>query len=91
MPVDLAVANAIPENCFRVGLIDAQLSRDSDCLPIWPAHCLAPHPDCFAIWPIPAKQREKLKTTHPTRPLIPFTAALSGNTVCASTVSARPR
>jgi hypothetical protein len=41
----LPVANAIPENRFRVGLIDAQPSRDSDRLPIWPTHCHAPHPE----------------------------------------------
>ena len=43
--VDLPVTNTIPENGFRVCLIDAQRSRDSDRLPIWPTHCPAPHPE----------------------------------------------
>ncbi len=43
--VDLAVANTIPENFFRVCLIDAQPSRYTDHLSIWAAHCLAPHPE----------------------------------------------
>jgi hypothetical protein len=45
MSIDLSVANAIPESGFRVCLIDAQPSRDSDHLSIWAAHCLAPHPE----------------------------------------------
>jgi hypothetical protein len=45
MPVDLSATNAIPENCFRVRLIDAQPSRYSGHLPIWPTHWLAPHPE----------------------------------------------
>jgi hypothetical protein len=45
MPVDLPVANTIPENCFRVCLIDSQLPRDSDHLTIWTTHCHAPHPE----------------------------------------------
>jgi hypothetical protein len=44
MSVDLPVADAIPKNGFGVCLADAQPSRDSDHLPIWAAHCLAPHP-----------------------------------------------
>jgi hypothetical protein len=34
MPIDLPVANSIPEHGFRVCLIDAQPSRDSDYLAI---------------------------------------------------------
>jgi hypothetical protein len=64
IPIDLPVTNAIPKNRLRVGLIDAQLSRDSGRLPIWPAHCLAPHPDCFAIRPLPAKSGERLSLPH---------------------------
>src|SRR5258708_39819604 len=41
MSVDLPVANPIPESCFRIRLIDAQPSRDSDHLPIGSAHCPA--------------------------------------------------
>jgi hypothetical protein len=65
---DLAVTNTIPKNCFRVRLIDAQLSRDSNGLPIWPTHCLAPHPDCFAIRPLPGKSGERFKTLTPPAP-----------------------
>src|SRR5258708_12096031 len=61
MSVDLPVANPIPESCFRIRLIDAQPSRDSDHLPIWSAPCPAPHPDCSAIRPLPAKSGERLK------------------------------
>jgi len=45
MPVNLAIADAIPEDSFRVSLIHAQSSRDSDRLAIWATHCLAPHPE----------------------------------------------
>jgi hypothetical protein len=97
MPIDLTAANAIPQDCLRIRLIDAQLPRDSDHLPILSAHCLA----LTRIAPddashrrgnptSPAKGGERLKN-HPTSPFIAFTGALSGNTVCASTVSAMPR
>jgi hypothetical protein len=45
MPADLAAANAIPQNRFRVRLIDAQPSRDSGHFAIWATHCVAPHPE----------------------------------------------
>ena len=45
MPIDLSATNTIPEDCFRVRLIDAQPSRDSDHLAIWATHCHAPHPE----------------------------------------------
>ena len=45
MSINLPVANTIPENGFRVCLIDAQSSRDSDHFAIWATHCLAPHPE----------------------------------------------
>ena len=61
MSVDLSVTDTIPKNCLRVCLNDAQPSRDSDGLPIWSAHCLAPHPDRFAIRPLPAKSGERLR------------------------------
>ena len=44
MSTNLPVANTIPENGFRICLIDAQSSRDSDHFAIWATHCLAPHP-----------------------------------------------
>jgi hypothetical protein len=94
MPFDLPVANAIPENSFRIRLIGAQLSRDSDHLPIWSTHCHAPHPETplRAVSDLsPQKGGERLKRSHPTNPFIAFTGALSGNTVSASTRSARPR
>jgi len=40
MPIDLPAADAIPESFFRVCLIDAQSSCDSDRLAIWATHCL---------------------------------------------------
>jgi hypothetical protein len=36
-------------------------------------------------------ERERFNKNYPTNPFIPFTGALSGNTVSASTRSARPR
>jgi hypothetical protein len=57
--VDLPVANAIPEDRFRVGLVGPQSSCDSDGLFVAATHCLAPHPDRIsdAIRPLPAKER----------------------------------
>jgi hypothetical protein len=52
--IDLPVADAIPENRFRIGLIETQAPRDPCRSSIWATHCLAPHPDCFAIRPLPA-------------------------------------
>ena len=94
MPINLPVTNTIPENCLRVGLIDAQPSRDSDQLPIWPTHCHAPHPEAplrAASDLSPQKSGERLKRNHPTSPFIGLTGALSGNTDSASTRSATPR
>jgi hypothetical protein len=42
--VDLPIANAIPKNGFRIGLIDPQSPCDSDGLLVAAPHCLAPHP-----------------------------------------------
>jgi hypothetical protein len=78
--INLPITNSIPENSFRVRLSDAQTSRDPDCPPIWSAHCLAPHPDCFAIRPLPAKSGERLDKNHPTNPWMPC----AGNTPSAS-------
>ncbi len=91
MPVDLPVADAIPENYFRVRLINTQSSCDSDGFVVAAAHCLALQPDsiCDAIRPLPAKGRGEVKT-YPTSPLIGFTGALSGKTLSASTRSASP-
>jgi hypothetical protein len=45
VPVDLTITNAIPENGFRICLIDPQSPRDSDGLFVAATHCLAPHPE----------------------------------------------
>jgi hypothetical protein len=39
MPVDLPIANPIPEDRFRVGLVDAQTSRDPDGFFVVAPHC----------------------------------------------------
>jgi hypothetical protein len=94
IPIDLAVANAVPKNGFRVCLIDAQASRDSDHLAIWATHCLAPHPK----FPLranfdlsPQKSGERLRKTYLISPFIAFTDAQSGKIDSASTRSARSR
>ena len=38
LPIDLSIANTIPENRFGLGLIGAQSARDGDCLLIGSTH-----------------------------------------------------
>ncbi len=52
---------------FLVCLIDAQPSRDSDHLPIWPTHCHAPHPEA----PPPTSPREERGEVKKLIPLAP--------------------
>src|SRR4051794_2887599 len=58
--VNLPVAKTIQEFRFGVGLVGAQLARPDGPLDR-ATHCLAPHLDCFAIRPLPAKGGERLR------------------------------
>src|SRR5437899_6280443 len=72
VPVDLAVANAIPEDRLRICLIGPQLSCDSDGLFVAATHCHAPHPEPSlrdASDLSPQKSGERFKSTAPSSPL----------------------
>src|SRR5439155_17936007 len=92
VPIDLPVTDSIPEDDLRVCLIDAQPSCDSDSFFIAATHCPAHHPETplRAISDLSPQRSGERLGTHPTNPCIGFTAALSGNTLPASTFSASP-